>query len=85
MEKQIQLAAKIYGMRNTVKGLHKDDYFDHIKPYMDIVKGCMQKHNVSNEMEAAMRVCNEAADLPNAGFFVINIMAAAAEILEPTK
>ena len=85
MEEQIKLAAKIYGMRDTVKGLHKADYQDHIQPYIKIIKGCMLKHGITNELKAAMHICNEAEGLQGAGIFILNIMAAAAELIEPTK
>lgn len=85
MEQQIKLAAKIYKMRDTVKSLHRDGYAEHIKEYIDLINACMKKHNIKNAIEAAIHLGDQVKDMPNAGSFVLNIMAAAAEILEPSE
>jgi hypothetical protein len=85
MEQQIKLAAKMYRCRDTVKRLHGNDYKSKIKSYQDCISAFIKKHPDTGEIEAAMKIVDEVKDMEGAGIFTMNILAAAVEILEPTK
>lgn len=83
MEQQIKLAAKIYKCRDTAKALYGDNYQAKIAEYKGFIQAYMARHKVG-ELEAAMGLAKIAKGDDGEGLAVMNLIAAAAELIEPS-
>lgn len=45
----------------------------------------MKKHGIDNEIQAALKLVQESEHITSNGVFVMKVMAAAVEIVEPTN
>jgi hypothetical protein len=83
MEEQIKLAAKLYRCRDTARRFFTDEYQAKIEPYKLLIKGYAEEKNI-DEMAAVMKICSDDV-IKNNGWTVMLLMAAAVELIEPTK
>jgi hypothetical protein len=84
-ELEIKLAAKLYGCRDAAKKLYGKDYQAKMSEYQGYIKAAMVKHNEANEMKAAMLLLDSIKGIDGADMGTMNILAAAVELIEPTK
>lgn len=80
MEKQIQVAAKMYNCRTAAKKLLAENYTEKISFYKTVLRGTMRNKNM-NEVEAAYDLCKDEQVQAN-GMAVLLFMAAAVDISE---
>lgn len=80
-QQQVQMAAKLYEMRDTAKHVLGDKYWARM---MEL--GCALKMMSEREGKDVLAVATEACKTNSlAGIDVILIMAAAVELMEPTQ
>lgn len=85
MEQQIKLANKLYQCRDAVKKLYGKEWKEAIAFHSRLIKACMLKHNIDNEVKAAMHLADEYKHMTSSSVFNMKVLAAAVEIIEPTK
>ena len=86
-EDKIKLAAKLYKCRDTAKRLYGDQYKSKMVEYGKIITAAMKKHKLDSEVEAAMKIIEEAATTEKhdgSGITIMNLLAAAVEMIEPS-
>ena len=81
----LQLAAKIYDCRNTCKKFYGKEWKSEIDFHMKLIKAAMEKHNISNEIEAAEKLINDCKDADGKGFFAMKCLAAVIELIDPSE
>ena len=84
-ENHIQLAAKLYRARDSVRKLYGLAYKNEIKKYITVIQSCMKKEKIDNEIKAAQFLIEKSKDQDGANYFAVKLLAAAVEIVEPTK
>lgn len=83
-EQRVKIAAKLYQCRDTAKRLYGEKYQEMIATYKDFIRAYMIKNSESNELDAAIGLCNEYDKKGDNGMFIMKVMAAAVEIAEPS-
>lgn len=83
MEKQIKIAAKLYRCRDTAKRFFKDNFYERIEPHTHIIKEVMKSNQV--DVLPAILIISETNMYQDNGMTQMLFMAAAVEILEPSK
>lgn len=84
-ENHITLAAKLYKCRNTCIRLWGKDWKKQVEFHTNLIKAAMKKHNLKNEIAAAIKLAKEAENEDGADVFTMKLLAAAVELVEPTK
>lgn len=82
-EQQIKVAAKLYECRDTAKKLYGTEYKFKIKWYIDALNS-YAKYKGLDTIPAAIDYCSDPQASVN-GMAVMLFMAAAVEIIEPSK
>lgn len=82
-EQQVKMAAKLYKCRDTAKKLYGTEYKFKIKWYIDALNG-YAKFKGLDTIPAAIDYCS-TPDVSANGMAVMMFMAAAVEIIEPSK
>ena len=77
---QVQMAAQLYSIRDSVRGLMGDNYQPRMAELGGLLKRIAEKHGCS-EISAARRI---AADEEATSFNAMAILAAAVELIEPS-
>ncbi len=85
MEQQIKLAARLYECRDTAKKLYREEYGKKMLEYQHLIKAAMKKHQLADELKAAMKLIEECKHLEGNGAFTMNVLAAYVELIEPSK
>jgi aminopeptidase C len=83
MEKEIKIAAKLYECRDTAKKFFKELYPEKIKPYVSLINAVAKANNL-DKLHAVLKIA-ELKTINNDGFAMMMVMAAAVEIIEPSK
>ena len=83
MEKQIRIAAQLYGARDTAKFMLGADYHAKIEPYMSMIRVSAKNRKV-DELKAA---CDMAKDVAEniSGQAAVMVLAAYVELVEPSN
>ena len=84
-EKQVQISARMYDARTTLRSLWGAEYLAKLKPMMDIVSAVAAGRRIST-LQASIdmgKELKEAGKLPTAMLWLL--MAAAVELTEPTE
>lgn len=63
-EKQVQIAAKLYDARSTMRSLLGDKYPERIKEYKGFIRSAMQKYKI-DYLQATLRIGKELQALPD--------------------
>jgi hypothetical protein len=84
-EEKIKLAARLYKCRDSVKSLFGKEWKKEISFHTNLIKACMKKHSISNEIKAAMKLIDDCKHMDGSGMFTVKILAAAIEIVEPSN
>lgn len=79
MANPVQLAAKLYDCRDTVKRLLQDDYHKQMQEYGEVVRKVAAAEKCS-DLEAGTRVAKSAGD----GMTAVFVLAATVELIEPS-
>lgn len=82
-EQQIKMAAKLYQCRDAAKALYGTEYQHKIKWYIEALNG-YAKYIGKDTLSAAIDYCSKP-DVSVNGTAVMLFMAAAVEIIEPSK
>lgn len=82
-EQQIKMAAKLYKCRDASKTLYGTEYQHKIKWYIDTLNG-YAKHKSLDTLPAVIDYCS-LPDVKENETAVMLFMAAAVEIIEPSK
>lgn len=81
---QVQMASKLYECRDACIKLWGKQWIDHIRPYIALVNSAMIRHKTDNPIETALHLIDEnKADDSNSGIFLMKLLAATVEIIEP--
>jgi hypothetical protein len=83
MEQEIKIAAKLYQCRDTAKKLFKDEFNEKISWYKEKIIKAKEDLNM-DVLETVLELCNIPSVKEN-GMALMLFMAAAVEILEPSK
>lgn len=84
MEEQVELMHKLYRARRGARSLYGDKYFERIKPYQDaIIEGLPLFEN--NHLLVALSLASRLKETDASEMSVLLLLAAAVEMLEPTK
>lgn len=86
-EKQIRIAARLYEARDACRSIFGVKWRDKIEPYAKLLSGYSEKYAVSI-LDAAITLGKEVeanAKGFDAGPYVMKLMAAAVEMIEPSK
>lgn len=84
VEALITTAEKLYKCRTAARKLHGEKYPVKITYYQNYIRAYMAKHSTSDELAAAIGLCDECKGMDGAGMFTMMIMAAAVEMIEPS-
>lgn len=82
-EQQVKMAAKLYQCRDAAKKLYGTEYKYKIKWYVDALNG-YAKHIGRDTLSAVIEFCSKP-DVSVNEMAVMLFMAAAVEIIEPSK
>jgi hypothetical protein len=82
-EQQVKLAAKLYRCRDAAMKLYGTEYKFKIRWYIDALNA-YAKHIGKGTLEAVIDYCSKP-DVSTNGMAVMLFMAAAVEIIEPSK
>jgi hypothetical protein len=82
-EQHIKLAAKLYKCRDAAKALHRYDYHEKLLPYKNVINQHMDKFKL-DVLPSVIEICNFES-VRNNGMAEMLFMAAAVEIIEPSK
>ena len=77
---QVQMAAQLYSIRDSVRGLMGDNYHARMAELGGMLQRIAEKHGCS-ELSAARRI---AADEDASSFDAMAVLAAAVELIEPS-
>lgn len=77
----VEIASKLYQMQDGARSLLGDRYAERMAELRKTIEIVMAKFKC-NELAAALKICQANDDM--GGFEVVFIMAAAAEMIEPT-
>lgn len=77
------MAAKLYQCRDTAKRFFKEEFEEKILPYKKIISDVAKEKKIG-ELEAMMKICDDDV-IKNNGWTMMLLMAAAVEIIEPSK
>ena len=77
---QVQMAAQLYSIRDSVRRLMGDNYHPRMAQLGELLQRIAAKHGCS-ELSAARRI---AADEEASSFDAMAILAAAVELIEPS-
>ena len=77
---QVQMAALLYSIRDSVRGLMGDNYHPRMAELGGLLQRIAEKQGCS-ELAAARRI---AADMPADSFDAMAILAASVELIEPS-
>jgi hypothetical protein len=81
-EQDIRLTVKLYEMRDSAKFMLGDKYAEKMAEFRKAIEIVQLKLHLDNPLAAATRICQN----PDAGGFdVILLMAAACEMIEPSR
>lgn len=83
MREQIQITAKLYQCQETAKNLFKEEYNERIQWYINLINDFATKHKLET-LPAVISICQRETIRSN-GVAMMMIMAAAVEIIEPSK
>jgi uncharacterized membrane protein len=83
MEKQIKLAQKLKSHRETAKSFYGKEFHEKIAPYILCIKNYSEKHGTET-LKSVIDICS-TEEIKGHGFQTIMFMAAAVEIIEPSK
>lgn len=83
MEKEIKIAAKFYECRDTAKLFYKDKFYENIEPHTNIIKAVMKANQV--DVLPSILIISKTNMYKDNGMTQMLFMAAAVEILEPSK
>ena len=81
---QIQIAAKLYECRDTCKRLWGNEWKSKVEVHTKLIHAAMKKHGIDNEIQAAMKLINDAKNMDGADVFTMKCLAAAVELVEPS-
>lgn len=79
-EEHIKLAQRIYECRRAAKQIHGAGFESAVAPYIAALNGISEKYNCDT-LQAALKLGKLCEDYPT---IIMNIMAAACEIIEPS-
>jgi hypothetical protein len=82
-EQQVKMAARLYQCRDAARKLYGNEYKSKVKWYIDTIEKCKKDHD-TNTLRAVLALCNLPSVKEN-GMSTMLFMAAAVEIIEPTK
>lgn len=82
-EQQIQMAAKLYSARDTVRRLWADDWREMIRDQTQVIMTLMEREHC-NEIEAMIKACQKAMEQGHDAHTAILFMAACVEMVEPS-
>ncbi|MCF0059903.1 hypothetical protein MUK70_11690 [Dyadobacter chenwenxiniae] len=84
-EQHVNIAAKMYKARSSMKSLFGESYPDKVKVYMDIVKAVSKREGVG-EIESAIKLIKDANEKHQdySGILGVWILAATVELIEPS-
>ena len=82
---QVQLAAKLYECRDTCKKLWGVEWKKEVEFHTRLIQAAMKKHNINNEIQAAMKLINDVGEADSSGVFTMKCLAAAVELIEPSN
>lgn len=82
-EQIVNIASKIYACRKTAKFLHGADYPKKMDQYKEIIRSYMKLHK-DDVLVSALNAAQDCNNQPGEGVAILNLMSAAAEMLEPT-
>lgn len=83
MEQQIKLANKLYECRDSAKLLYREQYHEKVQWYKDVINNAQKKWN-KDILQSAIGLC-KLPQIQENGIAVMMFMAAAVEIIEPSK
>jgi hypothetical protein len=83
MEKQIKIAAKLYECRDTAKRLFKEEYEERVKPYSTLIIAVSEANKIDT-LQSMIKI-SQLEIMENNGMGLMMLMAAAVEIIEPSK
>lgn len=82
MGNPVKIAAKLYECRDTAKRFFRDEFPEKIKPYQNVIKGVMKKHEL--DVLPAILFISKTETYQSDGMIQLLFMAAACELLEPS-
>ena len=82
-EEQIKLAAKLYKCRDSAKLLYKSEYNEKLRTYKNVINAHMDKFKI-DVLPSVLEICSFESVRDNAMAQML-FMAAAVELIEPTK
>lgn len=80
----VQMAAKFYEARDTMRSFWTSGYVAQIDEYRRYLEAEMKAQN-EGAVPACIKLCTRIKDMPNAGMSMALLMAATVEIVEPTN
>lgn len=81
---KLQTAAKLYECRDTCKRLWGNEWKSKVEVHTKLIYAAMKKHNIDNEIQAAMKLIDDAKNMDGEGVFTMKCLAAAVEMIEPS-
>lgn len=82
---QIQMAAKLYECRDACKKLCGVEWKKQVEFHTRLIQAAMKKHNIDNEVEAAIKLVKDCESMYSSGVFAMKCFAAAVELIEPSN
>ena len=82
MEKEIKIAARLYGCRDAAKQILGTDYHERLKPYITLIKTVMRENKI--EELPALLMISETSIFEDP-FNQLYFMASVCEMIEPSK
>ena len=83
-EKAVAMAAKLYEARSASRTLLGERWREHMQFIGEAIKLC-QQHTGMDTIQAAMKMCAKCHSLGGPATDSVHILAAAVEMLEPSK
>ena len=81
MEKEVQIAAKLYECRDIAKRFFRDEYSEKLRTYKNIIEGHQKEFNL-DVLPSVYEICS-LESVRDDGMIIILFMAAAVELIEP--
>ena len=80
--KELQIATKLRKCNDVIRNLFKEDFDKEMSKYKHFINACMEKHKIDNQIEAAMKLIEDAKDMSGADMFAVKIFSACVELME---
>ncbi len=82
MIKELEIARKLKECNEVLRRLCGDEFEKAVFEYKRLIKAAMAKHKLTSEIEASIKLVEEAKGMNGTDMFTVKIFAACVELME---